>query len=265
MRYQSTLFEAYRDIVSPMTTLNKFTVLAVDDDPEIRSLIASYLGSQGIVVVEASSETQMRCQISTCKPAVILLDVNLGPEDGFSIARRLRQSWQGGLIMFTGRGDTIDRVVGLEIGADDYITKPFELRELLARVRSVSRRSNRSFNAETSPTLILPTEVSRLCFDQFVLNLKARELRTDLGETVHLTTGEFNLLVALVENSGRVQSRDSLIRLTHHREAGPFDRTIDVQIGRLRKKLGDIAEPYKLIKSVRSLGYLFTPEVHKEY
>ena len=198
-----------------------------------------------------------------CAPDVVLLDVNLGSEDGFSIARRLRLSWSGGLIMLTGRGDTIDRVVGLEIGADDYVANPFDLRELLARIRSVSRRSSQNKSTETTVAHRPSTANIHYYFDGFTLVLETRELRNVRGEIIALTTGEFNLLAALVEHSGRVQSRDALLQLTHNREAGPLDRTIDVQIGRLRKKLGDVTNPPKVIKSVRGLGYLFAPEVRK--
>lgn len=236
----------------------------VDDDPEIRKILASYLGSQGVLVAEAGSESELLVEIIDLAPDVILLDVNLGSEDGFSIARRLRQSWQGGLIMITGRGDTVDRIVGLEIGADDYVAKPFDLRELLARVRSVGRRSVREKSPETQVIHGPPTSMTHFKFDRFALALEARELRDAQDQVISLTSGEFNLLAALIENSGRVLSRDTLLRLTHHREAGPFDRTIDVQIGRLRRKLGDTDNPPKTIKSVRGQGYLFALEVRKQ-
>lgn len=236
----------------------------VDDDPEIRTLLAAYLGSQGILVAEASSELGLLEEMNKSATDVILLDVNLGPEDGFSIARRLRQTWQGGLIMITGRGDTIDRVVGLEIGADDYVAKPFELRELLARVRSVGRRSNREKVADVTARQPSRAPMNRVMFDRFTLILEARELRDEQDQVISLTSGEFNLLAALIENCGRVLNRDTLLQLTHHREAGPFDRTIDVQIGRLRKKLGDSDSPPKVIKSVRGQGYLFALEVRHQ-
>jgi two-component system, OmpR family, response regulator len=247
-----------------MISSSQLRVLVVDDDPEIRTLLASYLGSQGILVTEARSESELLTEMSGSAVDVILLDVNLGPEDGFSIARRLRQSWQGGLIMITGRGDTIDRVVGLEIGADDYIAKPFDLRELLARVRSVGRRSVRETSTETLGSQSARTTMNRLRFDRFSLVPEARELLDDQGQVIALTSGEFNLLAVLIENSGRVLSRDTLLQLTHRREAGPFDRTIDVQIGRLRKKLGDDTNPPRTIKAVRGQGYLFALEVRKE-
>ncbi len=247
-----------------MNSSSQLRVLVVDDDPEICTLLLSYLGSQGIQVTEARSEFELLASMSRLPPDVILLDVNLGCEDGFSIARRLRQSWQGGLIMITGRGDTIDRVVGLEIGADDYVAKPFDLRELLARVRSVGRRSVQEKSPETLGSNSALSTMNRLRFDRFALVLEARELRDDQGQVIALTSGEFNLLAALIEHRGRILSRDSLLQLTHHREAAPFDRTIDVQIGRLRRKLGDNCTPPRVIKSVRGQGYLFALEVRKE-
>ncbi len=232
-------------------------VLIVDDDEDIRDLVANYLGSQGLLVSEATSEAELLANVAANAPEVILLDVNLGSEDGFAIARRLRRLWFGGLLMVTGRGDTIDRVVGLEIGADDYVTKPFELRELLARIRSVSRRS-------LQPPALATTSDEKppvLCFDQFALDTGRRELRQVSGATIALTTGEYDLLLMLCEQSGRILSRDQILQRTHHRDAGPFDRTIDVQIGRLRRKLEDTGKEPRMIKSVRGAGYVLAVAV----
>jgi len=240
-------------------------VLIVDDDEDIRDLVATYLGSQGLAVFEANSETSMREAIAAHKPDVILLDVNLGNEDGFAIARRLRVDWFGGLLMVTGRGDTIDRVVGLEIGADDYITKPFELRELLARIRSVGRRATAP-SVEGTATAHAEPAAHSLTFESFTFDVERRELRagSSVGDVVSLTTGEFDLLNVLLSEAGRILSRDQLLQRTHHRDAGPFDRTIDVQIGRLRKKLGDNGKEPRMIKSVRGAGYMFAVPVHRE-
>ena len=154
--------------------------------------------------------------------------------------------------MVTGRGDTVDRVVGLEIGADDYVTKPFDLRELLARVRSVGRRAI----VQLEPTTVVTDSPNSLRFHGFTLDVERRKLSDTSGTEIALTTGEFALLVALVEKPGHLLSRDDLLRRTHHRDAGPFDRTIDVQIGRLRKKLGDDGKHPRIIKSVRGAGYV---------
>lgn len=227
-------------------------MLIVDDEVDIRDLLSTYLGKQGIEVFEASSEAELRAVMIAETPDVVLLDVNLGMEDGFAIARRLRTAWAGGLLMVTGRGDTVDRVVGLEIGADDYVTKPFELRELLARVRSVGRRAV----VQLEPATLVADSSSLLRFHGFTLDVERRKLTDATGGDISLTTGEFTLLVALVEKQGQLLSRDNLLQRTHHRDAGPFDRTIDVQIGRLRKKLGDDGQDPRIIKSVRGSGYV---------
>lgn len=216
----------------------------------------------------------MQASIVAYTPDVILLDVNLGAEDGFAIARRLRVDWFGGLLMVTGRGDTIDRVVGLEIGADDYITKPFELRELLARIRSVGRRAvatpapaandHGPIAPIAEPAAAAESASTILYFESFSFHRERRELHTQTGDVVALTTGEFDLLNALLSEPGRVLSRDQLLQRTHHRDAGPFDRTIDVQVGRLRKKLGDNGTAPRIIKSVRGAGYLLAVPVHRE-
>ena len=240
-----------------LNTSSTLRVLVVDDDSDVRDLLATYLGSQGLLVFEAETEAALLASAAENKPDVILLDVNLGAEDGFAIARRLRSHWLGGLLMVTGRGDTIDRVVGLEIGADDYVTKPFELRELLARIRSVSRRLLTANAAALTPSEATVT----LCFDQFELNTARRELRATDGNVVALTTGEYELLRVLCERSGRVLSRDQILRLTHQRDASPFDRTIDVQMGRLRRKLGDDGSAPRIIKAVRGAGYMLAVAV----
>lgn len=236
----------------PHRSTNALRVLIVDDEEDIRDLLSTYLGKQGIEVFEASSEAELREIMIAEAPDVVLLDVNLGTEDGFAIARRLRTDWSGGLLMVTGRGDTVDRVVGLEIGADDYVTKPFDLRELLARVRSVGRRAV----VQLEPSTIVADSPNSLCFHGFMLDFERRKLTDSDGNEITLTTGEFALLVALVEKPGILLSRDDLLRRTHHREAGPFDRTIDVQIGRIRKKLGDDGKDPRIIKSVRGAGYV---------
>lgn len=239
--------------------MSPLVVLVVDDEADIRDLVANYLGRQGLIVFEAASEAELLASIAKNSPEVILLDVNLGSEDGFAIARRLRTHWIGGLMMVSGRGDTIDRVVGLEIGADDYITKPFELRELLARIRSVSRRSVQPATLVNPPGERPPV----LSFDQFALDTGRRELVRADGATIALTTGEYELLLMLCEQSGRILSRDQILQRTHHRDAGPFDRTIDVQIGRLRRKLGDDGKEPRIIKSVRGAGYLLASAVNR--
>jgi len=177
-------------------------------------------------------------------------------EDGLTLARSLRSDSSSiGIIILTGRGETVDRIIGLEMGADDYLPKPFHLRELLARVKSVLRRVQ-SRSGEASPA-----GRSRVRFAGWNLDLSSRELMSPSGEEVRLTTGEFDLLAAFVNNANQVLTRDRLLDLARNREAGPFDRTIDVQVGRLRRKLEDDPQNPSLIKTVRGSGYIFTPAV----
>ena len=231
-------------------------LLIVEDDPDIVDLIRRYFGAQGFKVSTAADGSAMRAVIEAQDVDVVLLDLGLPGEDGFTLTRYLRERWKGALIIVTGRGDSIDRVVGLELGADDYVTKPFDLRELLARVRSVLRRA-----ADTRPGKGTATDTAR--FGGFLLNLGSRTLTDPAGNAVPLTTGEFELLAAFVAHPNRVLSRDDLMNRTHGREAGPYDRAIDVQIGRLRRKIeADPSQP-EMIKSVRGAGYLFAVPVER--
>ena len=232
-------------------------IAIVDDEPDITQLLAGYLSRQGFRVSALGSGHALIELMSADRPDLVLLDLGLPGEDGFAIARKLRERWQCGLIIVTGRGDAVDKVVGLEIGADDYVTKPFDLRELLARIKAVLRRLAPPTEAAAAPQA--PRE--RLCFDGWELDVAARRLLDRSGESVLLTGGEFDLLCVLAQHAGRVLSRDFLLEHTRGRDAAPFDRTIDVQIGRLRRKLGDDADDPRIIKSVRGVGYVLTPRV----
>src|SRR5689334_3254602 len=196
---------------------------------------------------------------------LVLLDLGLPGEDGFSIARRMRENWRCGLVIVTGRGDAVDKVVGLEVGADDYVTKPFDLRELLARVRAVLRRleaPGAQAPAEPPDGAAPPSQAAPVWrFAGHALDTGARRLLDPKGAEVELTSGEFDLLCAFARHPGRVLSRDFLLEHTRGREAAPFDRTIDVQVGRLRRKLEADAEDPQIIKSVRGAGYIFVPPV----
>jgi DNA-binding response OmpR family regulator len=231
-------------------------LLVVDDDEAIVEIIRRYFSSQGFEVSAAHDGTAMRAVLKQQRIDAVLLDLGLPGEDGFTLTRYLREQWKGALVIVTGRGESIDRVVGLELGADDYVTKPFDLRELLARVRSVLRRT-----AEAAPTTAAPTAVVH--FAGFQLNLASRELTDSRGTLVPLTTGEFDLLSTFVAHPNRVLSRDDLMSRMHGREAGPYDRAIDVQIGRLRRKVEPDPTQPTLIKSVRGAGYLFAARVER--
>lgn len=238
-----------------MNSLQHIAVL--DDEVDITKLLATYLQSQGYRVSQIHQGSALMRLMESDPPALVLLDLGLPGEDGFSIARQLRERWQCGLVIVTGRGDSVDKIVGLEIGADDYVTKPFDLRELVARIKAVLRRS-----AATPIAAIQATAPSRLRhrFAGWELDLAARSLAGENG-AVPLTTGEFDLLRVLVEHPGRVLTRDFLLEHSRGRESGPFDRTVDVQIGRLRKKLEvDVDDP-QIIKSVRGAGYILVAPV----
>jgi len=238
-------------------------VAVLDDEVDITLLLATYLGAQGFRVSQVHNGRALLDLMASDPPALVLLDLGLPGEDGFVIARQLREHWRCGLVIVTGRGDAIDKVVGLEVGADDYVTKPFDLRELLARIKAVLRRIQ---PGDTPPPAVAPpapapASRSTLRFAGWALDTAARRLVDSAGAEVVLTTGEFELLQVLARHGGRVLSRDFLLEQTRGREAAPFDRTIDVLIGRLRKKLGDNAAEPQLIKAVRGAGYLFAPTV----
>lgn len=240
-------------------------IAVLDDEVDITTLLAQYLKGQGFRVSQMHDGSTLMDLMAVDPPALVLLDLGLPGEDGFSIARRLREHWRCGLVIVTGRDDAVDKVVGLEVGADDYVTKPFDLRELVARVRAVLRRLQSSEHLTALPSCATPlvsaAPAESLLFAKWRLNTASRCLRDPRGHEVPLTTGEFDLLRAFAEHPGRVLSRDFLLGRTRGREAGPFERTIDVQVGRLRKKLEEDAEHPQIIKSVRGAGYMFVPSV----
>ncbi len=245
------------------------THLAVlDDEVDITRLLGHYLQSQGFRVTELHTGSALMDLMGRDAPALVLLDLGLPGEDGFAIARQLREHWHCGLVIVTGRGDAIDKVVGLEVGADDYVTKPFDLRELVARIKAVLRRIEPGparAAAPTAPGAPAPaTEKSRLRFAQWQLDTAARRLCDEQGRDMPLTSGEFDLLSVFARAPGRVLSRDYLLEQTRGRSAGPFDRTIDVQVGRLRRKLEVDPEDPQIIKSVRGAGYILVPTVVAE-
>jgi two-component system OmpR family response regulator len=230
-------------------------ILVVDDQQEICDLVQEYLTGEGYRVSTAHDGPGMRRVLTQAHVDLVILDLMLPGEDGLTLARSLRSESGIGIIILTGRGETVDRIIGLEMGADDYLPKPFHLRELLARVKSVLRRVQSRTGDGPPPTR------SHARFAGWNLDLSSRELMSPTGEEVRLTTGEFDLLTAFVSNANQVLSRDRLLDLARNREAGPFDRTIDVQVGRLRRKLEDDPQNPSLIKTVRGSGYIFTPSV----
>ncbi|HVX78148.1 MAG TPA: response regulator [Bradyrhizobium sp.] len=229
------------------------TVLIVEDDADIRRLVADLMRREGFGVEEAEDATSMDAVLRRLRPDIVVLDLMLPGEDGLSICRRIRANDHIPIIMLTAKSDEIDRVVGLEMGADDYLAKPFGPRELLARIRAVLRRGN----AQSAP---MPSR--RFAFDRFVVDLDSREVTTNAGEAITLTSAEFDLLACFVQRPRRVLTRDQILDWIRGRSADPFDRTIDMLVSRLRKKLDAGANPgTKLISTVRNGGYLFTASV----
>lgn len=247
-----------------MIATKPFRILVVDDTPEIRELIETYLSGEGYLVAGVDGGLALREAMQREPADLVIVDLGLPGEDGLSLTRFLREHYDVGIVIVTGKGSAVDRVIGLEIGADDYLAKPFDLRELLARVRSVLRRVRRGGPA---PQAERPAQEAQdkdsLHFAGWRFDLLSRRLFAPDGAEVALSTGEFTLLKTFVERPHRVLSRDALIELIHHRKAGPFDRSIDVQVGRLRRKIETDADNPLLIKSVRGVGYVFTANVER--
>jgi DNA-binding response OmpR family regulator len=235
-------------------------LLVVDDDPRIRQMLTRYFEQEGYRVSSAADGAAMRAQLKARKVDIILLDVVMPGEDGLTIAREVRAKSDVGIIMLTGRDEVLDRVVGLEVGADDYIAKPFHLREVLARVKSVVRRR------KPAPEPVQRSEDSRedvIRFEGWLLDTARRRLVSPSGEDVALTSGEFDLLAALAKHPGRVFSRETLMEHTRGHGLKAFDRTIDAQIARLRKKIERNPKSPTIVKSVRAVGYVFTAKVDR--
>jgi len=232
-------------------------ILVVDGDPKVRLLIRRCLEPEGYRVGEAHDAKSVFSALKAGHIDLITLDLTLASEDGLEIARRLQSTAPVPIIMITGKGDTIDRIVGLELGADDYISKPFHVREVLARVRSVLRRSKEGTPSRHQQNQ--PRKVFR--FADWVLDCDKRELRSTTGALSQLTTAEFDLLAILVQRPNRVLSRDTLLDLLKGPDWAAYDRIIDTQIARLRKKIEANPEAPELIKTVRGVGYSFTADV----
>ena len=228
------------------------SILLVEDDAFQRKAAETYLVNHDLKVIAVENGAQMRRQVSRAMPDLVLLDVQLpGHDDGFALARWLREgSPKVGIIMLTAAGDSVDKVLGLESGADDYVAKPYEPRELLARCKSVLRRSA---NKTT------PSRLERVRMGRHMLDLSKRELHDDAGQDVAVTAGEFDILKIFAENPNRPLSRDWLLETTSHRSRDPFDRAIDLRITRLRRKIEPTPEKPTVIRTVRGIGYMFVP------
>ncbi|WP_299879119.1 response regulator [uncultured Sulfitobacter sp.] len=242
------------------------SILVVDDDPKIRSLLRNVLEDDGFAVLEAETVVGVLDALAASPISLITLDVHLGSENGIDLARQIRSTSAVPIVMVSGKDDVIDRVVGLEVGADDYITKPFHVREVLARIRSVLRRADGASldpkqRDRTRPADATDGESAHFCFDGMTAIPDQMELIDRAGVSCALTSGDFKLLDVFLKRPKRVLSRDQLMNMTGGMEWSPLDRTIDNQVARLRKKIErDPADP-KLIKTVRGVGYTFACEV----
>ncbi|MDY0242516.1 MAG: response regulator [Rhodospirillaceae bacterium] len=233
-------------------------ILIVDDHREIRDLVAKILVKEGFRVSTAPDGRSMRKVLADGRIDLILLDLMLPGEDGLSLCRSLRADSAIPIIMLTAKGEEVDRVIGLEMGADDYLPKPFGSRELIARIRALLRRSRMEPHEQSGP------KSRRYAFDRWILDCETRELLSDDGVAVPLSTGEYDLLLALVERPQRVLSREQLLDLARGRTAAVFDRSIDTQVSRLRKKLEiDPSDP-RIIKTIWGGGYMFAVAVSEK-
>lgn len=224
-------------------------VLIVEDDPVARETLSVYLRKENYRVSVADNGVTMRKLFAKGDIDVVMLDINLPGEDGLSLLRELRRQSEVGVIMVTGRDDQVDRIVALELGADDYVTKPYNMRELLPRTKNLVRR------------VVAARQVSKdepkKCFNGWILDIPHWTLTSPDGEDVRLTRGEFELLATFVTNRGRVLTRDWLLDQVSHRDWAPLDRTIDVLVGRLRRKIEKDSQHHRLIVTVHGVGYVF--------
>ncbi len=230
-------------------------ILVVDDDSQIRSLLSEYLQKQGYRVTTVADGKGLRAAMATSHPDVIILDLMLPGEDGLTLCRDLRAQSDVPVIMLTARGDETDRIVGLEMGADDYLPKPFNPRELLARIKSVLRR------ARSLPENLKSVASGVYRFAGWLLDAATRNLTSPEGVVIALSGTDFRLLKIFLDHPNRVLTRDQLIDLMLSRDAGPFDRAIDVQVSRLRQRLAEDAKEPVIIKTIRGQGYVFAAHV----
>lgn len=244
--------------------MTKINILVVDDDPKIRSLLRRCLEAESYAIFEAEDEASAVNLLAKEDIALITLDISLGADNGLDVARNIRKTSEVPIIMVTGKNDVIDRVVGLEIGADDYITKPFHVREVVARVHSVLRRSAQlGTNPETMDQTDLIQNDSGLHFDGLTARPDRYELFDRDGQLADLTSGDFRMLAIFLARPHRVLSREVIMDLMHGTEWAPLDRTVDNQVARLRKKIERDPGNPQLIKTVRGVGYIFAADVNQ--
>lgn len=229
-------------------------ILVCDDEIDVREMLSEYLERRGFQVTGAANAQEMRDAIAAVAPDAVLLDINMPGEDGLSALRRLRADGDIPVIMLTATADVVDRILGLEMGADDYLGKPVDLRELEARLKTVLRRRPAPDAAAPAPTAGRSGQVA---FGRCTLDLDAATLSDENGDDIAITAMEFSLLKVFAENRGRVLNRDQLLEQAHDRSWDPFDRSIDIRISRLRRKIEANAAKPEVIRTVRGVGYVF--------
>ena len=234
---------------------NKTHLLVCDDELDVREMLQEYLGKRGFKVSTAAGGEELRTVLSVNDIDLIIMDINMPREDGLSILRSLRTENSIPVIMLTAAGDVVDRIIGLEMGADDYLGKPVDLRELDPRVKALIRRNSQA-SAKAEPA----GDGNKAKFGDYTLDTNAAKLLAADGSEVSLTAMEYNLLKVFAENKGRVLNRDQILEKAHDRSWDPFDRSIDIRISRLRRKLESNPEKPSIIKTVRGIGYLYDPQ-----
>lgn len=236
------------------------SLLVVDDEPELRSLLGEYFGRHAYAVRCAADAAQARTMIAESAPDLAILDVNMPGENGLSLARWLREAHPGtGVVMLTTAGESVDRIVGLELGADDYVPKPFEMRELLARVRAVLRRAQQPAAAATNSAAATLAPSRRVAFGACQLDLDERRLFGAGGEEIDISAAEFDLLALFARHPNRPLNRDQIMEQAHNRGWDVFDRSIDLRVMRLRRKIERNPDKPEVLKTVRNVGYVFVP------
>lgn len=234
-------------------------IIVVDDEQHIREMVADYLNGQGFSAHAASGGAALDRLMADLRPDLVLLDVNMPDEDGLSVARRLKAAHDIAVIMVTAADDVIDRIVGLEVGADDYVTKPFDLRELKARIRAVMRRGPARALTAAPPADEAAAAPTIVAFGRMSVDRAGRRLFRPDGSEEAVTSMEFDLIEAFVDNPYRVLSRERLLDLAHRRNDDPFDRSVDIRVTRLRKKVEEDPAKPQTIRTVRGAGYIYSP------
>ncbi len=233
----------------------KHDIVVCDDEPDLREMLQEYLEKRGFDVRLAANGDELEARIADATPDLIVLDINMPGRDGLTMLRSLRATDDVAVVMLTASGETIDKIVGLEMGADDYLGKPVDLRELEARIKAVLRRRG------TGPQVqeIASVAAERVAFGEFILDLDGAKLLTGDGEEVSITAMEFRLLKLFAENRGRVLNRDQILEQAHDRSWDPYDRSIDIRISRLRRKIEKNPAKPEIIRTARGIGYIFDP------